>query len=50
VRDYNLAKVPGSPFVHTKLRQSFIDASIFDDRAISRLPGNAGDDLKQLQR
>jgi hypothetical protein len=48
VRDYNLAKVPGSPFVHTKLRQSFIDASIFDDRAISRLPGNASDDLKAI--
>jgi hypothetical protein len=48
VRDYNATKLPGSPFVHTKLHQSFIDASIFDDRAIAGLPQNASDDLKAI--
>ena len=48
VRDYNATKLPGSPFVHAKLRQSFIDASIFDDRALAGLPHNASDDLKAI--
>jgi hypothetical protein len=34
--------------VHTKLRQSFIDASIFDDCAIAGIPDNATDDLKAI--
>ena len=48
VRDYNAAKIPGSPFVHTKLHQSFIDASIFDDRAIAGHPYTASDDRKAI--
>lgn len=41
-------RLSGVPFIHSKLRQSFIDASVFDDRALVDLPPTASDDMKAV--
>ena len=48
VMDFNRAKISGTSFIHAKLRQSFIRASIYDTRATSSLEANASNDMKAI--
>ena len=48
VMDFNRAKISGTSFIHAKLRQSFIRASVYDNRATSSLEANASNDMKAI--
>lgn len=38
----------GTPFIHVKLRQSFVNAGVFDQRATAKCPADASDALKAV--
>jgi hypothetical protein len=50
VRNFNKTNRDGThtQFIHAKLRQLFIQASVYDTHATSRLPDGASDDTKAI--